>query len=76
LVLVVVGGAEQDALRAWGHGRSFEERKAERREVVGDQALTPPEERPVCQKPCRNRRATINGMIDTSDPVMTLEQRA
>jgi hypothetical protein len=35
--------------------------------------LTPPEERPVCQKRWRNKKATISGMIDTSEPVMMVE---
>lgn len=36
--------------------------------------FTPPAVRPDCQYRCRNRNATINGMIEMNDPVSTVEK--
>ena len=38
--------------------------------------MTPPVASPDCQYRCRNRNATTSGMMETSEPVITIENRA
>src|ERR687891_1977244 len=42
----------------------------------GRQCFTPPAASPDCQYRGRNRNATTSGMMDTSEPVITIENRA
>ena len=38
--------------------------------------MTPPVAKPDCQYRCRNRKAIISGMIDTREPMITIENSA
>src|SRR5665648_629225 len=75
LVLVVVRRAEEDGLGKLSHGTRGPFGRRGRGPGVGH-CLTPPVARPDCQYRCRKRKTTISGMIETIEPVITIEKSA
>ena len=71
-VLVVVGGAEADAI---GRRGCSSLPLMVRGGTVRCQPLTLPVARPDCQYRCRNRNAMISGMIETNEPVITRREQ-